>query len=102
MLKVLRTSALLFVVGVVVASGWTLLAGSTNPTLPGHELGPGPGPGSGGNAKGGFQPCPVPACMAPCVFPPPPQVTCKSGKSTFVTSFACCCCGGSGNSFKPL
>ena len=51
-------------------------------------------------ASDGFQPCPYPPCLAPCQFPPPPQVLCRTGvaREPFVTSFTCCCCGGGGGS----
>jgi hypothetical protein len=52
----------------------------------------------------GFQPCPQPACAAPCVFGQPPQVLCKTpgGGPPVETTFACCCCGSGEGSFKPL
>ena len=54
-------------------------------------------------AADGFQDCPFPPCMAPCAFPPAPEVVCKDGKGNkFITSFTCCCCGGGGNCYKPL
>lgn len=52
---------------------------------------------------GGFQSCPVPPCLAPCVLGAEPEVLCKfEDGGTDRTTFACCCCGGGGNSFKPL
>lgn len=55
-------------------------------------------------AHSDFIPCPVPSCLAPCFFPPPPQVLCKVGdQDPFVTSYTCCCCGSSqGVYYRPL
>jgi hypothetical protein len=75
----------LLLVGVVAAGSLTLMAKP------------------GGAGKGGFQPCPFPPCMAPCIFPAPEEVRCKSAEGEVtVTSYTCCCCGGSGSSFKWL
>jgi hypothetical protein len=88
---------------VIVASSLALVAGSL------RHLGPSlPSDGSpqmpGGVPK--FTPCPTPACMAPCQYPPQPQVVCRDNESgaTTTTSYACCCCGGGGgeSSFQPL
>jgi len=81
---------LVVLVGVVSVSAATLMARPV----------PGPGGGGGPGAQG-FTPCPWPPCMAPCVYPAPPQVLCKSPDGTVTrTTFACCCCGGSDNSYK--
>jgi hypothetical protein len=81
---------LVVLVGVVSVSAATLM---TRPA-------PGPG-GGGGPDTQGFYPCPWPPCMAPCVYPAPPEVLCKAPDGSVTrTTFACCCCGGSGNSYK--
>jgi hypothetical protein len=58
-----------------------------------------------GNGPGGkWIACPWPPCMAPCAYPPEPQVVCKPRQGApVVTSWACCCCGGSeGTRYSPL
>lgn len=60
------------------------------------------GGGSGGGTS--WQACPVPSCMAPCVYPAPPQVLCRDPDgSVAATTYFCCCCGSAdGYSFQPL
>lgn len=72
-------------VGAFAAGSIALVAGPDNPR------------------RGGFKSCPVPPCLAPCAFPPEPEVQCKvDGGEVVTTSFACCCCGGGGNFFRFL
>lgn len=81
--KVLRAAISLLLLSVVVAGGLTL------------EAKPDKG-------KGQFLKCPFPPCLAPCAFPPEPEVLCKTSDGVFETSFACCCCGSGGNRYRPL
>jgi hypothetical protein len=80
--RALRITLSLLLLSVVVAGGLTLEAKAD---------------------KGkGFLPCPFPPCMAPCAFPPQPEVLCKTADGLVRTSFACCCCGSAGNRYRPL
>lgn len=80
---VFRVAVVVLLVGVISSAGLTLLAKS---------------------GKGGFQACPYPPCMAPCVLGGEPDVLCKMPDgSVQKTTFACCCCGGGGGgSYKWL
>ena len=81
--RALHVAFLLILMSVVVAGGLTL------------EAKPDKG-------KGRFLPCPFPPCLAPCAFPPQPEVLCKTDDGVIETSFACCCCGSAGNRYRPL
>jgi hypothetical protein len=77
--RIYRIVLVASLVGVISMAGMTLLA------KPG---------------KGGFQACPYPPCMAPCVFGAEPNVLCKAPDGSVVrTTFACCCCGGGGEGY---
>jgi hypothetical protein len=63
------------------------------------------GAGAEEDAKGKWEKCPVPACMAPCAEDAAKDVKCKAGDGkTSETSWACCCCGGGAgsNTFKRV
>lgn len=80
---VFRVATLALLLGVICTAGTMLLAKPA--------------------AGGGFQPCPVPSCMAPCILGAEPTVLCKFDSGGVArTSWACCCCGGGGNSYKML
>ena len=65
-------------------------------------------PGQGGeeyrtHPEQPFQQCPMPPCMAPCVFGTPPEVECKTSDGVVSeTTYFCCCCGSAGNQFRSL
>lgn len=56
-------------------------------------------------SRGGFKPCPQPACEAPCDDSQTLDVLCKTPDGTIVrTTFECCCCGETQsrvNSYRP-
>lgn len=97
-----RLAILLILMGVIATSGLTLLAGT--PTAQDLSITSDDEAMTGSSAGRHWTACPWPPCMAPCAYPPEPQVVCKPRNGpAFVTSFACCCCGGSnGTRYRPL
>ena len=96
-----RAALVVSLLSVMVVSGMTLLAGPDRssdlerPAPVFNRFQPAPAPG--------FQACPWPPCMAPCVLGAPPEVTCMSPDGTVTqTTFFCCCCGSGQSSYRPI